>query len=162
MSAEQTTFNVEIQNETGFTLDDDLQSAMIAAVHMALEVEGISVDGEVSISIVDDEEIQALNREYRNKDVSTDVLSFPQYEPDETIESYAYLGDIVISAEHAQSQAACYDHSIKREFVYLTVHSMFHLLGYDHMTDHEKKEMRLKEKEALSRLGIFKTHWEDA
>ncbi len=120
---------------------------------------------EVSISFVDDEQIRALNKEYRGKDIHTDVLSFPlspdgeHFDVDEETGA-AQLGDIVISLERADVQAKAYNHSFQREMAFLTVHSMLHLLGYDHEDDAEafapKGAVRMREKEEtiLERLGL--------
>ena len=104
--------------------------------------EGFDGSVEVSVRFVDDEEIHALNLQYRNVDRSTDVLSFPLGEDGVYDINYStgakMLGDIVISIEHAVAQAELYGHSIQREIAFLTVHSMLHLLGYDHMTNEDK------------------------
>lgn len=115
---------------------------------------------EVDITIVDDEEIHALNRDYRNVDRPTDVLSFALDEeaedepelldgPEEHL-----LGDIIISAETAQRQAEEFGHGLEREIVYLAVHGLLHLLGYDHMNDEDKAVMRAKEEEALREISL--------
>lgn len=112
-------------------------------------------DYEISISVVDEEEIRQLNKEYRGVDSITDVLSFPLFERDE-IPSEGMLGDIVICSKRVVEQAEEFGHSQEREFVYLTVHSLLHLLGYDHIEEDERTEMRNKEKEIMKKLGIFK------
>lgn len=114
---------------------------------------------EVSVRFVDDEEIRRLNLEYRNMDKSTDVLSFPLGENGEYDINYdtgaKMLGDIVISVEHAVDQAKTYGHSLQREIGFLTVHSMLHLLGYDHEQGGlEQVRMREKEEEILRQLGL--------
>lgn len=114
--------------------------------------------GEVSVVFVDDCRIRELNREHRNTDRSTDVLSFPQYggirEAKEA--DYPYFGDIVISLETAEAQAKEFGHSVRREISYLTVHSVLHLLGYDHIEEEEKKRMRYAEKEIMHRMGVYR------
>ncbi len=124
----------------------------------ALQHEGIDKQAEVSVTFVDNEKIRELNKKYRNIDSETDVLSFPLYEAD-TIKSseddVVMLGDIVISVEKAYEQAELYGHSIQREIGFLTVHSMFHLLGYDHEDGGLKAvQMREKEEGVLQKLGI--------
>ena len=114
---------------------------------------------EVSVRFVDDEEIQRLNLEYRNMDKSTDVLSFPLGENGVYDINYdtgaKMLGDIVISVEHAVEQAKTYGHTLQREIGFLTVHSMLHLLGYDHEQGGlEQMRMREKEEEILRQLGL--------
>ena len=114
---------------------------------------------EINVSFVDDEEICRLNREFRNIDKSTDVLSFPLGENGEYDINFAtglkQLGDIVISLEHAAAQAEEYGHSYDREVGYLTAHSMLHLLGYDHVnSDDEAKVMRSHEETVMAMLGL--------
>lgn len=114
---------------------------------------------EVDITIVDDEEIHQLNRDYRNVDRPTDVLSFALDEDDEDepelLEGQLHLlGDIIISAETATRQAEEFGHGLEREIVYLTVHGLLHLLGYDHMVEEDKVVMRAKEEEALRAINL--------
>lgn len=114
---------------------------------------------EISVRFVDDDTIHELNREYRNVDRSTDVLSFPMGEDgvyDINHDTGAkILGDIVISMQHAVSQAELYGHSLQREIAFLTVHSMLHLLGYDHEAEGlERVRMREKEEAVLTQLGL--------
>jgi len=134
-------------------LDEDIIPLIEEAVEAVLKLEGKSLGYEISISFVDNEEIRELNRIYRNVDKETDVLSFPM---GEDFIQVNMLGDIVISLEKALEQSVEYGHSLKREIIYLIVHSMFHLLGYDHMTEDEKEIMRRKEKEVMKKLKIFK------
>ena len=124
----------------------------------ALEEEQIEDDAEVSVTLVDNERIRELNNEFREIDRETDVLSFPlgdengfETNPDTDA---ILLGDIVISLEKAQSQAEEYGHSFLREVAFLLTHSLFHLLGYDHMTPDEEKEMFAKQEKVLEKLGI--------
>ena len=121
-----------------------------------LTVEGGGTDYEVSITFVDDKEIKRLNKIYRDVDSSTDVLSFPIYDEDEDVPYTPLLGDIVISLATAKRQSKEFGHSLEREIAYLTAHSMFHLLGYDHLDEQEKLEMREKEKQAMKNLKLFK------
>ena len=127
--------------------------------HAVLADEHFSGSAEISVTFVDDEQIQALNREYRNIDRSTDVLSFPLgidgvYDINNDTGAQM-LGDIVISMEHAIEQAKLYGHSLQREVGFLTVHSMLHLLGYDHEAGGlEMVRMREKEEAALAQLGL--------
>lgn len=121
--------------------------------------ENFDKSAEVSVSFVDNNEIRRLNRVYRDKDKSTDVLSFPLGENgvyDVNNETGAVLlGDVVISIETAIKQAKMYDHSLEREVGFLTVHSMLHLLGYDHETSPlEAERMHEKEEMVLERLGV--------
>ena len=124
-------------------------------------------DGQVSVTVTDDNGIRAYNQQYRQVDRATDVLSFPlndfyRGEPRENAEEMldpvtgcVPLGDIILSAEHIRSQAEEYGHGMARESAYLTVHSMLHLLGYDHVDESEEKAaMRQTEEEILSVLGL--------
>lgn len=125
--------------------------------HAVLELEGFEGSAEVDVSLVDNEQIREINREHRNIDLPTDVLSFPlgeNGEYDANPESGAFmLGDIVISLERAHAQAEEYGHSFQREVGYLTVHSMLHLLGYDHV-DGGLEAVRMREKEEAVMLSI--------
>lgn len=117
---------------------------------------------EISVTIVNDEQIHQLNKKYRDIDSSTDVLSFPLGEDgvyDTNPDSGAkLLGDIVISIEHAVSQSKLYGHSLNREIAFLTVHSMLHLLGYDHEVGGlELVRMREKEESVLTQLGLVRS-----
>lgn len=124
-----------------------------------LSMEKFSQDAEVSVSFVSNNEIRRLNRAYRNKDSVTDVLSFPlsangKYDINKET-GCALLGDVVISLETAMRQAEIYGHSLEREIGFLTVHSMLHLLGYDHeISPLEERIMREKEEQVLGELGI--------
>lgn len=122
---------------------------------------------EVSLSFVSEAEIQSLNRDYRGVDAVTDVLSFPQFSSRDELaeaagrspsseigETTALIGDIMICRPRALHQAAEYGHSASREIVYLFVHGLLHLLGYDHLTETEKETMRLKEEASMARLGL--------
>ncbi|CCL07477.1 Putative metal-dependent hydrolase [Clostridioides difficile CD002] len=121
-----------------------------------LDYEGYDDNYEVSLSFVDNKEIHELNREYRGVDRVTDVLSFPLLSDDfEGVElEEESLGDIVVSLERALEQSIEYNHSFEREVCFLICHSMFHLLGYDHDTDENTKEMREKEEHILNKLNI--------
>lgn len=107
----------------------------------------------VSILVTNNEEIQVINREYRAKDMPTDVISFA-YNETENEGFYDVLGDIVISHDKVIEQAEEYGHSIEREFYYVLLHGVLHLLGYDHIDEDDKKEMREKEEEILNSYNI--------
>ncbi|MCF6466531.1 rRNA maturation RNase YbeY [Clostridium sp. Cult2] len=141
-------------------LTKDIFVAVENAIKESLLLEGKSLDFEISLTFVDNEQIRELNREYRKVDMETDVLSFP-LEQDEFLIPIPMLGDIIISAEKALEQSIEYGHSLIREISYLTVHSMLHLLGYDHMNESDKPIMRNKEKEIMKKLKIFKNGGED-
>jgi probable rRNA maturation factor len=147
-------------------------------LRLAGEAEGVA-DGIVSLTLTDDEGIRELNRQYRNLDRPTDVLSFPlrdasSDEPQvtwegeyETVESEAedddgldpsveLLGDIVISVPRARAQAAEYGHSVEREIGFLFVHGFLHLLGYDHETEAQEREMFARQEAVLQKAGLFR------
>lgn len=116
----------------------------------------------VSVTLTNPENIHKINKEYRNVDRETDVLSFPMFEKneiDEKIKNNDFehedvLGDIVISIEKVKGQAVEYGHSFEREFAYMLVHGFYHLMGYDHIEEKDKKEMRQKEEIVLDKLQI--------
>lgn len=127
--------------------------------HAVLELEGFDGSAEVSVSLVDDDEIRRLNNEYRRIDAVTDVLSFPLSENgvfDINPENGAYmLGDIVLSMPRAYDQADQFGHTLQREVGYLTVHSMLHLLGYDHVDGGmEAVRMREREEAIMTSIGL--------
>jgi probable rRNA maturation factor len=137
---------MEINNlQEKVEIDEKLYKDFKNIITKATEMEGYD-GGEISIAFVNNEKIKELNNKFRNINEETDVLSFPM---DEEI-----LGDIIISAEKALSQSKDYGHSFKREICYLVTHGILHLLGYDHKTDGEKKEMRKKEERILKELEI--------
>jgi probable rRNA maturation factor len=154
------------------------EEMLLRCIDTALAEEGMEFPCEVNVLLTDDEGIRTLNREQRNIDAPTDVLSFPQFEllpgvpvadeendnfdrfeleADEKGEDYLPLGDMAISLERAAAQAQEYGHSVERELGYLCVHSVLHLLGYDHMDGDEgpmKRQMRSREEVILTGLGL--------
>lgn len=136
-----------------------LRSLVIKCCDAVLEHEKISDDAQISVTFVDNVQIHELNREYRNVDRPTDVLSFPlgengEYDIDNS-SGAILLGDIVISAEKALEQAEEYGHSPEREIAFLTVHSMLHLLGYDHETSKKDEEqMFALQEKILESIGM--------
>ena len=138
--------------------DIEITSDMIDVIKKSilevLKEEDLDENVQVSISFVGDEEIRELNRDFRGVDKSTDVLSFPmddEFQIEETM-----LGDVIINTKRVLEQAEEFGHSNTREFSYLTVHSILHLLGYDHMEDKDKLEMRAKEKIIMDNLKIYR------
>lgn len=137
---------------------EDFEQLVENCAQAALEEEEIEDDAEVSVTLVDNERIRELNREFREIDRETDVLSFPLgdengFEVDPDTDAIL-LGDIVISLEKARSQAEEYGHGLRREVAFLVTHSLFHLLGYDHMTPDDETEMFAKQEKVLEKLGI--------
>ena len=152
---------MEIYFEEGYTVPEELLKKMTEAAEYAIGTENLQkLDKErcqLSVTFVELEEIHELNREYRGVDRPTDVLSFPQFEDisEELPEvGEICLGDVVICEEKAREQATEYGHSFERELVYLFTHSVLHLLGYDHMEEAEKQEMRAREEEIMRHIGL--------
>ncbi|MDU6063887.1 MAG: rRNA maturation RNase YbeY [Anaerococcus sp.] len=153
--------NLIINNTTkeGIDIEKDLEKV----IKEVLKLENVDENKcEISISFVDEEKIRELNRDFRSIYRVTDVLSFPIEdffnEDRKTLleKPYLMLGDVVICLDVARRQAEELGHSFEREIMYLTCHSILHLLGYDHMEDNDKKIMRAKEKEVMKNLGVFK------
>jgi len=141
-------------------VDSEIKALIKKALETVLEGEAFSqefIDAvEVSMVWTDDSEMAELNRCYRGVEGTTDVLSFPMMddEPSEDPTGEFLLGDIVISVPRAKAQAEEYGHSLAREMVFLAVHGMLHLLGYDHMTEEEAAIMRAKEKKVMKQIGV--------
>lgn len=138
--------------------DSKIKAVIKKCCEAVLISEKFEENAEISVTLTGNDEIRRLNNEFRSKDNVTDVLSFPMDEinPDT---NYTVLGDIVISVEKATEQADCFGHSVEREIAFLTVHSMLHLLGYEHEDNPGgEKEMREKQTSILDKLGyiVFK------
>lgn len=144
-----------------YEISEELMKKIESVIKECENQEEVFFDNEISITFTDNENIRQINNDYRQKDVETDVLSFPIYEKceldeEKNIESdfIRPLGDIVISMEKADEQSKDFGHSFEREVCYLVCHSMFHLMGYDHMQEDEKKIMREKEEKVMDKLNI--------
>ena len=144
--------------------DVDLKDKIEKIVYFAILEENINVDSvSISIKAVDKDEIKKINKEYRNIDKVTDVLSFPIFTKEELkkiSESDKYkkisnieLGDVILCIDVIKEHSKEYETGLYRETLYMITHSVFHLLGYDHMTDDEKKVMRAKEEKILNKIG---------
>ncbi|MBQ6400840.1 MAG: rRNA maturation RNase YbeY [Firmicutes bacterium] len=163
--------NIWLDEDSG--LDEGAKAILSRAADLCLKAEDIGEPDRfaLSLTLVDEEEIRQINRDFRGIDRVTDVLSFPQFETaDEAREAAEKaalsgveipeegeeipLGDVVICREQIRRQAGEYGHSEKRELVYLFVHSVLHLLGYDHMEEEDRKEMRAREEGTMASLGI--------
>lgn len=147
------------KNSRKVIVPDGAKKLIRTACKTVLECENFLDSAEINVTFVTDEEIKELNNLYRQIDKSTDVLSFPLGENgtyDKNPENDCFmLGDVVISVEHALMQAEEFGHSAEREIAYLTVHSVLHLLGYDHVLEGEdKKLMREREELALKKMGL--------
>lgn len=145
--------NIEVANQTEENLDKELKELKELLENVCKD-EKIG-DGEFNVIIVTSDFIHELNKNYRNIDRVTDVISFA-LEDDKTfnLDNYRVLGDIYICLDKVKSQALEYGHSFKRELSFLAVHGLLHLLGYDHMTKEEEEVMFAKQEEVLSRYGI--------
>ena len=157
--------------QTKINMSEEEIEKLKNAINFALKEEEVNVETEVSLVFVDNEEIREINRENRNIDRATDVLSFPMLEyPEGKVYKDVYknkkfdetfldgqelvIGDIVLSLERALEQSKEYNHSFEREASYLVIHSVLHLLGYDHMEEEEKEIMRTREECILNKLNI--------
>ena len=160
-----------VENETGAQFDFDPEEVAALVAKEVLRSEGCDREVEISLTITNDEGIQELNREFREIDRPTDVLSFPNVSYEEPGDfsvmegeqevdllnpdtGNIMFGDIVVNEDRVRSQAEEYGHSTKREFAFLIAHSMLHLCGYDHMEEDEAKVMEKKQSDVLNTLGI--------
>lgn len=159
-----------LEEECGVTFDFDYQKLAADVIAFCIEHENFPYEAEVNLTLTNNDGIHAINREYRNMDRPTDVLSFPMlsYEKagdfgfleEESDDDFnpdtgeVMLGDIIISVEKVKEQAEEYGHSQKREYAFLIVHSMLHLFGYDHMTPEDAAIMEPKQKEILEAMDI--------
>lgn len=138
-------------------VEANISDTVNEAAQKVAELYGLN-NAQVSITLTDNPHIHEINRTYRKVDRPTDVISFALNEGEEPeIEGGApinVLGDIIISVERAKEQAADYGHSVRREIAFLTVHGMLHLLGYDHIQEEDRKEMRKEEDFVMEKLGI--------
>ncbi|MCM1990796.1 rRNA maturation RNase YbeY [Oceanirhabdus seepicola] len=158
-------------NYEKFKMQDEILNTIESAIEFALREEEVDFEYEVSVTLVHNEEIRNINKDNRGIDKATDVLSFPCIEYEEgkvfkelyDINSFdasyfdgdaLVLGDIVLSLDKCKEQSEEYEHSFKRESAYLVIHSVLHLLGYDHMNEDDKKKMRKREEELLEALNI--------
>ena len=151
---------ISLENDQDIiVIPEKLERLLSDGLNAVAKLHGLGEQEEVDITIVTDDEIHALNRDYRNVDRATDVLSFALDEDGGEPELVGgpevhLLGDIIISAETAARQAEEFGHGLEREIVYLAVHGLLHLLGYDHMQEEDKAIMRAKEEEALREIKL--------
>lgn len=146
-------------NQEKIEIPEELEELLTKAMNIVAMNSNLSDNTEVDITIVTDEEIHVLNRDYRGVDRPTDVLSFALDEGEEEpeilgSEAEHLLGDVIISAERAAAQAEEFGHGLNREIVYLAVHGLLHLLGYDHMIEEDKVVMRAREEATLRELDL--------
>ena len=164
---------IYLEDEQGFfEKEAGLYEKVQQVIEKCVEMEKVPYEVEVSLTVVGLEAIHEINKMYRQVDRPTDVLSFPQIEPEAVGKmnwsnidesecmnfdtKQLMLGDIILCDEKAREQAQSYGHSLEREICFLTAHSMFHLLGYDHMTEKDEKEMFGKQEEVLRLLKILR------
>lgn len=144
---------VLFDNRSGKDVSEETYNKIQLAINKTLEYENFKKPSQVSVSLVNSEEIKTLNNYYRNIDKTTDVLSFPM-DDDEFEDEVIILGDVVLCLDKAKEQSIEFGHSLDREICYLTVHSTLHLLGFDHMEEEEKKEMREHEEKVMDILDL--------
>ena len=148
---------IYLENSAPEAITYKLKMLVRKAILATLDYEGVDVDCEVSVTFTDNEGIHAINKEFRNIDRPTDVLSFPQvnYDEGEELMEGDMLGDIVLSLERAREQAAEFGHSFERECAFLCAHSTLHLLGYDHeLSDEDDADMRRRQSEIMEKMGL--------
>ncbi|MCD2435887.1 rRNA maturation RNase YbeY [Acidaminococcus sp. NSJ-142] len=146
-------------NQEEIQVPEELEATLKKAMDIIARLEKLTDNTEVDITIVDNDEIHQLNRDYRGIDRPTDVLSFALDEGDEEPEvedgeAEHLLGDVIISAPRAVEQGEEFGHGLNREMTYLAVHGMLHLLGYDHMEEADKQVMRAREEQVLRELDL--------
>ena len=147
-------------NRTDWNFDENFLKIVTKAAEESLKYENFDPNCEISLSFVTNSEIHKINKQFRNIDRETDVLSFPQLTfeegeiPEKNENGEIILGDIIISVEKAKAQAEEYGHSLEREIAFLTAHSMLHLMGYDHMTEEDEKEMFGRQRAIMENIGI--------
>lgn len=155
---------IDLTDDENYLTDNEMKT-ILDLLQFAAKKENVETNAELSITFMDNEEIQAINHSYRNKNEPTDCISFA-FEDDLTDEEIHYskenqppriLGDILISVEKAQEQAVEYNHSYLRELGFLAVHGFLHLLGYDHMNKEEEKIMFQRQEEILGAFGLERT-----
>jgi len=143
-------------------LHDPMETgALERAARLALEHQAAPADAELTIVLTDDEQLRELNLDYREVDAPTDVLSFPAAEPDPETGAL-YLGDVIISVERAQEQAAAGRHSLEAELQLLVVHGILHLVGHDHAEVDEKDRMWAAQSQILAQLGLSDLRIQDS
>ena len=157
------------QNKIDVT--EELESVIKDVIEYTLKEEKLFVDNEVSVIFIDNEEIKTINLRQRGIDKITDVLSFPmlhypqnkvfkdvyinyEFDQSDLYDDRLVIGDVALSLEKAREQSEEFGHSFLRECAYLTVHSILHLLGYDHMNEEQKNDMRKREEEILKNFNI--------
>ena len=160
--------NIIIENEQeSIKADDELLEAIRKTILSCLEYQCFNTPCEVNVTLTDNEKIREINRQFRNIDAATDVLSFPMLdmlegrliscEGDVDLDNgLLLLGDLVISLERASSQAIEYGHTFLREIAFLTAHGIFHLMGYDHMDSEQEKNMFGRQEAVLEKLGFVR------
>lgn len=161
-----------VEFETELSLGIPCEELLRRCLEAVMEAENCPYEAQVNVVITDNSSIQEVNRQFRDVDAPTDVLSFPMIDYDspsdfshleEAAQEYfdpdsgeLMLGDMMISAEKVMEQAKAYGHSVEREFAFLTVHSLLHLCGYDHMEEADRLVMEQRQRVIMERLGIMR------
>ena len=147
---------LDLEDEYGLDLGFDYEKTATEVINQVLEEEGCPYEAQVNLLLTSDPEIHRMNMDYREVDRPTDVSWAEEHEMDcfDPDTGELFLGDIVISLDKVKEQAEKYNHSVRREFAFLVAHSMLHLLGYDHMTPEEAKDMESRQSAVLEHLGI--------
>lgn len=150
---------IDFHDETNSVVEDYID-LIDRVLQFAAKEEDVQSEAEMSVSFVDNKEIQIVNRNYRQKDEPTDVISFAMQEEGEQemkiigAEMPVLLGDIIISVDKAKEQAEEYKHTLERELSFLALHGFLHLLGYDHMNDEDEKKMFTRQEDILNAFGL--------
>ncbi len=150
---------IDFHDET-HSVDEDYIDLIDRVLQFAAKEEDVQTEAEMSVSFVDNKEIQIVNRNYRQKDEPTDVISFAMQEEGEEemkiigAEMPVLLGDIIISVDKAKEQAEEYQHSLERELSFLALHGFLHLLGYDHLNEEDEKKMFKRQEDILNAFGL--------
>lgn len=151
---------IDYQDDTGIVKEEHLK-LVDELLHFAAEAEGVKEEAELSVTFVDNARIQEINRDYRDKDAPTDVISFALLEETEEDQGFEMLpgmpivlGDIIISIDRTKEQAESYGHSFERELGFLSLHGFLHLLGYDHLEPEDEQVMIEKQEELLNGFGL--------
>ncbi|QHE53001.1 rRNA maturation RNase YbeY [Pontibacillus sp. HMF3514] len=150
---------IDFHDET-HSVSEDYIDLIDRVLQFAAKEEDVQTEAEMSVSFVDNKEIQVVNRNYRQKDEPTDVISFAMQEEGEEemkiigAEMPVLLGDIIISVDKAKEQAEEYQHSLERELSFLALHGFLHLLGYDHLNEEDEKKMFTRQEDILNAFGL--------
>jgi probable rRNA maturation factor len=147
-------YQIDIRNETDTPLSDDTAEAIKQAARITLKQQEAAPDSTLSVVLTDNDTVQRMNREYRDTDAPTDVLSFPADPLPPELDAAPYLGDLIVAVPYAKAQATHHGHNWRESLSLLVVHGTLHLLGYDHDTPPSRAAMWQAQDDALNALGI--------